>query len=66
MNNILSEAALHNAGLKIVYLSTEERDCAITQIADTDLKIEKVKKAHAHDDVQESFYVMRDKWRIEG
>lgn len=38
--------------------SAEESDCAITQIAITNLKAGEVAAVHRHEDMQEGFYVM--------
>lgn len=48
----------HKVGLKRVLLAAEESECAITQIAVTDLKAGEVAEAHVHEDMMEGFYVM--------
>lgn len=48
----------HKVGLKRVLLAAKESNCAITQIAITDVKAGEVAEAHVHDDMQEGFYVM--------
>lgn len=48
----------HNAGVKRVLLAPNESDCAITQIAVTDLKAGEVADVHVHADMQEGFYVI--------
>lgn len=48
----------HKVGLKRVLLAANESNCAITQIAITDLKAGEVAEAHVHEDMQEGFYVM--------
>lgn len=44
--------------MKRVLLAANESACAITQIAVTELKAGEVAEAHAHEDMQEGFYVM--------
>lgn len=46
----------HKVGMKRVFLATEERGCAIIQIAITDLKAGEEADAHVH--MMEEFYVM--------
>ena len=58
LNDITPVVTSHNAGMKRVLLAASESGCAITQIAITDLKAGEVAEAHAHQDMQEGFYVM--------
>jgi len=48
----------HKAGMKRVLLASEESECALTQIAITELKAGEVVEAHVHIDMQEGFYVL--------
>lgn len=48
----------HNAGMKRVLLAAKESNCAINQIAITDLKAGEIAKDHIHPDMQEGFYVI--------
>ncbi len=43
--------------MKRVLLSANESGCSITQIAITDLRSGEVTESHAHNDMQEGFYV---------
>lgn len=58
LSNVLPIPSSHKVGLKRVLLAAEESGCAITQIAITDLKAGEEVRAHAHQDMQEFFYVM--------
>ena len=58
LNKISPVITSHHVGMKRVLLAASESGCAITQIAITDLKAGEVAKAHAHQDMQEGFYVM--------
>lgn len=58
LNNIVPIATSHKAGMKRVLLAANESGCSITQIAITDLKAGEVAKVHAHEDMQEGFYVL--------
>ena len=64
LNNIVPIATSHKAGMKRVLLAANESGCSITQIAITDLKAGEVAKAHAHEDMQEGFYVLSGKLDI--
>ena len=48
----------HKVGMKRVLLGADESDCAITQIAITDLRAGDVAEVHVHEDMQEGFYVL--------
>lgn len=58
LNDISHIATSHKTGLKRVLLSAEESDCAIIQIAITDLKAGEVAEVHVHEDMQEGFYII--------
>lgn len=58
LNNISPVVTSHKTGLKRVLLSAEDSDCAITQIAITNLNAGDVAAVHVHEDMQEGFYVM--------
>ena len=59
LNSIKAIPTSHSAGMKRVLLAAEESGCSITQIAVTDLRAGEVAKAHAHNDMQEGFYVLK-------
>ena len=58
LGKILAIPSSHKVGLKRVLLSAKESGCAITQVAITELKAGEVAEVHAHEDMQEGFYVM--------
>ena len=58
LNDVTPVVSSHNVGLKHVLLAANESECALTQIAITDLKAGEVAEAHAHSDMQEGFYVI--------
>ena len=58
VKDIIPVETSHMAGMKRVLLAANESGCSITQIAITDLKAGEVAKAHAHEDMQEGFYVL--------
>lgn len=58
LTDIAAVPTSHKAGMKRVLLAAEERGCAITQIAITDLRAGEVAEAHVHSDMVEGFYVL--------
>lgn len=64
LNGIEPVLTSHNAGLKRVFLSANESECPITQIAVIGLKAGETATCHVHTDMQEAFYVLSGKLDI--
>lgn len=58
LKDIVPVSTSHKVGMKRVLLAAKESGCTITQIAITDFCAGETAEAHAHQDMQEGFYVM--------